>query len=104
MRGELMRLSSQKRQDEPVLTKFAVDVRAGLGKSGQKSLPSKYLYDDLGTALFEAITVLPEYGLTRAGLRLLERYAGELARRCGRVSVLAELGSGSGEKARRILK
>ena len=40
-----------------------------LRKVGQRELPSMYLYDELGTALFEAITLLPEYGLTRAELR-----------------------------------
>lgn len=78
-------------------------MRAGLAKTGQKELYSKYFYDDLGTALFEAITLLPEYGLTRADLRLLSKYAGELAERAGHLSVVAELGSGSGEKAYRIL-
>ena len=41
---------------------FAEDVRRGLSKRGQKELYSKYLYDDIGSALFDAITVLPEYG------------------------------------------
>ncbi|HET9321959.1 MAG TPA: L-histidine N(alpha)-methyltransferase [Bryobacteraceae bacterium] len=44
---------------------FIRDVQAGLGKSGQKELPSSYLYDEIGAALFEAITLLPEYGLAR---------------------------------------
>ncbi|HYR44076.1 MAG TPA: L-histidine N(alpha)-methyltransferase, partial [Terriglobia bacterium] len=44
-----------------------------------------------------------EYGLSRADLRLLDRHADELPERCGRLSTIAELGSGSGEKARRIL-
>ena len=44
---------------------FASDVRAGLTRTGQKELPSKYLYDDVGSALFEVISRLPEYGLTR---------------------------------------
>ena len=44
---------------DPV-AQFVSDVRAGLGKNGQKELPSKYLYDPLGFALFEAITLLPE--------------------------------------------
>ncbi|HKZ52579.1 MAG TPA: L-histidine N(alpha)-methyltransferase, partial [Candidatus Acidoferrales bacterium] len=57
---------------------LAADVRAGLSKDGQKELPSKYFYDDLGTALFEVITLLPEYGLTRAEERLLRRRAPEL--------------------------
>jgi uncharacterized SAM-dependent methyltransferase len=82
---------------------FETDVRSGLSKSGQKELYSKYFYDDLGTALFEAITLLPEYGLTRADVRLLQTHAGDLAARAGNVSVIAELGSGSGEKAREIL-
>jgi len=42
---------------------FADDVRAGLSRPGQKELPSKYLYDDVGSALFEVISHLPEYGL-----------------------------------------
>lgn len=78
-------------------------MRAGLTKPGQKELYSKYFYDDLGTALFEAITLLPEYGLTRADLRLLRNHARELPERAGNLSVVVELGSGSGEKAREIL-
>ena len=39
---------------------FAEDVSAGLGRPGQKELPSKYLYDDVGSALFEVITKLPQ--------------------------------------------
>jgi dimethylhistidine N-methyltransferase len=85
------------------VTEFEADVRAGLSKPGQKELYSKYFYDDLGTALFEAITLLPEYGLTRADLRLLREHARELPKRAGNSSVVVELGSGSGEKAREIL-
>ena len=48
---------------------FASDVRADLSKP-QKELHSRYLYDELGSALFEAITHLPEYGVTRADERL----------------------------------
>ncbi|MEE8257959.1 MAG: L-histidine N(alpha)-methyltransferase, partial [Acidobacteriota bacterium] len=43
-------------------SEFAADVQAGLGGSGQKTLPSKYLYDDIGSLLFEVICLLPEYG------------------------------------------
>src|SRR5262249_30397336 len=85
------------------VTEFERDVRAGLSKPGQKELYSKYFYDDLGTALFEAITLLPEYGLTRADLRLLREHARELPDRAGHPSVIVELGSGSGDKAREIL-
>jgi dimethylhistidine N-methyltransferase len=78
---------------------FAIDVRLGLTKEGQKEIPSKYLYDEVGSALFEVITVLPEYGLFRADERLLQRNADAIATALmpGRV-VVAELGSGSGRK------
>jgi len=83
---------------------FAGDVRAGLSKPGQKELLSKYLYDDVGSALFEVITVLPEYGLTRAGARLMRRHADEVVAGIpGRV-VVAELGSGSAKKTRWLLE
>ncbi len=85
------------------LIEFEADVREGLSKAGQKELYSKYFYDDLGTALFEAITLLPEYGLTRADVRLLRQNVRELARRVGKLAVIVELGSGSGDKAREIL-
>ncbi len=85
------------------LSEFESDVLSGLSRHPQKELYSKYFYDDLGTALFEAITLLPEYGLTRADMRLLRNHAGELPERAGNVSMIVELGSGSGEKAREIL-
>src|SRR5207245_568821 len=83
---------------------FASEVRAGLMKPGQKELPSKYLYDDVGSALFEVISVLPEYGLTRADERLLGRYASEIVERLPLPLMVAELGSVSGKKTRWILK
>jgi L-histidine N-alpha-methyltransferase len=82
---------------------FGEDVKAGLCRPGQKELPSKYLYDALGSALFDAITLLPEYGLTRADERLLTRYCRDIARRVAAGSIVAELGSGSGRKTRCIL-
>jgi dimethylhistidine N-methyltransferase len=83
---------------------FASEVRAGLTQSGQKELPSKYLYDDVGSALFEVISHLPEYGLTRADERLLQRHAGEIVERLDAPVAVAELGSGSGKKTRWILE
>src|SRR5437660_9214884 len=83
---------------------FAADVRTGLTKSGQKELPSKYLYDDVGSALFEVISVLPEYGLTRADERLLQRHASDIVGRLPSRVLVAELGSGTGKKTRWILK
>ncbi len=83
---------------------FAAEVRAGLTQRGQKELPSKYLYDDVGSALFEVISHLPEYGLTRADERLLQRHAGEIVERLDPPVAVAELGSGSGKKTRWILE
>lgn len=86
------------------LSQFAADVTAGFSGSGQKWISSRYFYDALGSSLFEAITLLPEYGLTRADERLLSSYADEIASRAGRVSTIAELGSGSGKKTKYILR
>lgn len=83
---------------------FATDVRSGLTRTGQKELPSKYLYDDVGSALFEVISHLPEYGLTRADERLLRRHASDIADRVGGPVAVAELGSGSGRKTRWLLE
>jgi dimethylhistidine N-methyltransferase len=75
-----------------------------LTKPGQKELPSKYLYDDVGSALFEVISLLPEYGLTRADARLLRRHAYDMVELLPRPVIVAELGSGSGKKTRWILE
>ena len=83
---------------------LAGDVRAGLLRSGQKELPSKYLYDEVGSALFEVISVLPEYGLTRADERLLRRHASDIVARLKPQVLVAELGSGSGKKTRWLLE
>jgi len=83
---------------------FAAEVRDGLTRAEQKELPSKYLYDDVGSALFEVISHLPEYGLTRADERLLQRHASEIVERLDAPVAVAELGSGSGKKTRWILE
>jgi L-histidine N-alpha-methyltransferase len=83
---------------------FASEVRAGLTRTDQKELPSKYLYDEVGSALFEVISVLPEYGLTRAGERLLRRHASDMVAQLPLPVVVAELGSGSGKKTRWLLE
>jgi L-histidine N-alpha-methyltransferase len=87
-----------------LVSEFAAEVRASLTKPGQRELPSKYLYDEVGSALFETICVLPEYGLTRADARLLEKHAGEIVGRLPSPIRVAELGSGSGKKTRWILE
>jgi len=87
-----------------VTYEFAADVRAGLTSARQKELPSKYLYDEVGSALFEVISHLPQYGLTRADERLLRRYASDIVERVGGPVAVTELGSGSGRKTRWLLK
>jgi L-histidine N-alpha-methyltransferase len=83
---------------------FAADVCNGLGREGQKKLPSKYFYDAVGSALFEAISLLPEYGLTRADERLLRAHSEEIVERIPSPALVAELGSGTGKKTRWLLQ
>ena len=88
-----------------VRVEFARDARVGLCTTGPKSLPAKYLYDAIGSALFETITHLPDYGLTRADKRLLRQCASTLPPRFQAAKVVvAELGSGSGSKTRFVLE
>lgn len=84
-------------------TKFAEEVRRGLTQPGQKTLPTRFLYDDLGSALFDAITALPEYGLTRADIRLLHRFAPTIGSLFPNVTDVVELGSGNGSKTPPVL-
>ena len=88
---------------ESAVADMAAEVRAGLSRS-QKELPSKYLYDEIGSALFEVICLLPEYGLSRAGARLLRLYAPEIVEKLPSPVIVAELGSGSGAKTRWVLE
>src|SRR5690349_23605902 len=87
---------------ERFLADFAADVRRDLALD-PKQLQSKYLYDDLGSSLFEAICRLPWYRITRAERRLLERHADDVihmstSRERGQQPMFVELGCGSGEK------
>jgi L-histidine N-alpha-methyltransferase len=78
------------------------DVLNGL-LSEHKWLPPKWFYDKTGSALFEEITRLPEYYPTRAERSILERSAAEVVELAG-CRVLVELGSGSSEKTRLLLR
>lgn len=78
-------------------------IRRGLTQR-PKRLPFECLYDELGSALFEAITNLPEYGLSRAGFRLFERHAGDVGALLPGPLDVVELGSGSGRKTRVLLE
>jgi dimethylhistidine N-methyltransferase len=86
----------------PFPSQFARDVIRGLSAS-RKVLPSMYLYDDVGSMLFEAICHLDVYKCTRAEKRILREHAEELAGLVPRNRVVAELGGGSGEKAAILL-
>ncbi|MBI3278484.1 MAG: L-histidine N(alpha)-methyltransferase [Acidobacteria bacterium] len=102
-----MRPSALLKTAEPLaapLSEFARDVRAGLLTAGQKRLPEKYLYDELGSVLFDAITLVPEYGLTRADERLLAAHAGAIARKLPKWLLIVELGCGSGRKTSSLLR
>jgi L-histidine N-alpha-methyltransferase len=68
-----------------------------------RQLPSRYLYDALGSALFDAICGLPWYGVTRAEARLLSAHRAEILARAGAISQVIELGAGNGEKLRALL-
>ena len=89
------------RRAAPLDASFASDVRRDLSLT-PKQLQSKYLYDALGSSLFEAICRLPWYRITRAERALLEQHAGTIVERLradsGAVPLVVELGCGSGEK------
>jgi L-histidine Nalpha-methyltransferase len=82
-----------------LLAEFAADVRRDLALA-PKQLQSKYLYDALGSSLFEAICRLPWYRITRAERALLARHASDIVRALGEddPAMIVELGCGSGEK------
>jgi dimethylhistidine N-methyltransferase len=78
------------------------EVLRGL-RTTPKTLPPKLFYDTTGAELFERITTLPEYYLTRAELEILQKRAGEIAELTGPGAVLVEYGSGAGVKVRLLL-
>ena len=87
--------------DAAIRAALADDVRAGLG-ARQKWLPPKYFYDAAGSALFERITRLPEYYLTRAEQSLLDAHAPAILDAI-RPNEIVELGAGSPAKVQRLL-
>ncbi|HEX8845239.1 MAG TPA: L-histidine N(alpha)-methyltransferase [Pyrinomonadaceae bacterium] len=83
---------------------FAEDVRAGLSSESKRLFP-KYFYDALGSQLFEAICLLPEYYPTRAENEILKRHAAEIVCELdGPTISLMEFGSGSASKTRLIIE
>lgn len=85
------------------LANLADDVRKGLTAQPKRFLP-KYFYDELGSQLFEAICLLPEYYLTRAENEILQRYSDEIVASVEGQKTLVEMGSGSASKTRLVIE
>ena len=104
--GELFpvseRFSLYRSPERAGVDSFGDDVRAGLC-APRKYLMPKYFYDELGSALFEAICALPEYDLTRTEADILERFAPEMSAALGEPVEIVEFGSGSARKTRALL-
>lgn len=86
----------------PRASRFREDVIEGLQLT-QKTLVPKYFYDEVGSALFEAICALPEYYPTRTELALMEAHATAMAERLGPRCALVEFGSGASRKSRLLI-
>ena len=89
-------------EDDATASGFAADALEGLG-AAQKTLPCQYLYDARGSALFEAITDVPEYYPTRTEIGILESSVGDIVAETPSGSVLVEFGSGSSRKTEILL-
>src|SRR5438094_7495149 len=90
-------------RDAASVAQFVGDVHYYLIQT-PRQLPSRYFYDELGSALFEAICRLPWYGITRAEFRLLAAHGRDVFRRMASLSTVVELGSGSGDKLRLLIE
>ena len=87
---------------EPDDKDFLSAVIDGLSAT-QKSLPSKFFYDEAGSQLFDQICQLEEYYPTRTELLILDQFKDEMAALCGNHCHLVELGSGSSIKIRTLM-
>jgi L-histidine Nalpha-methyltransferase len=92
-----MRRSAAPNLTDATTRAFAEDVAYYLTLS-PRQLPSRYLYDELGSSLFEAICRLPWYAITRTEQRLLRAHRQTIFDQLGPVSTIVDLGPGSGEK------
>jgi dimethylhistidine N-methyltransferase len=100
--GVPARLTLHHRDQRDPQREFSDDVARGLG-SFPKRLPPKYFYDATGSLLFERITELPEYYLTRTETAILATHGAAIVEAAGRGLTLIELGSGSSTKTRLLL-
>ena len=87
---------------KPAAPRVQEEVSAGLNQR-QKTLPPKYFYDEHGSLLFDEITTLPEYYLTRTEIGILKKRSAEFAHALKKGSWLLEYGVGSGNKSRILL-
>jgi dimethylhistidine N-methyltransferase len=87
----------------PESSDFLADVLAGLS-SNPRTLPCKYFYDERGTALFQKISELPEYYITRTEIDILDRHRHDIASLLGPSVELIGLGTGSGTKTRVLIE
>jgi len=92
-----MQLSVAREKARLEAKQFSSDVEYYLALT-PRQLPSRYFYDALGSALFEAICHLPWYGVTRAEQRLLVAHGREILAALDPVAALVELGPGNGGK------
>lgn len=90
-------------ESAPHLDQLRRDVLEALGRRPQKELPTQYLYDARGSALFDRICELPEYYPTRTELAIMEQHVAAMARGVGERALVIEYGSGSSIKTRRLL-
>src|SRR3954468_14422127 len=91
------------KQPDAAASTIADDVLQGL-TSSPKTLPPRLFYDAAGSRLFEQITGLPEYYLTRTERGILEKHAGEIVRAAGTPLTLIELGAGTAAKTEVIVE
>jgi len=82
---------------------FRQEILRGLQRKPQKTTPAMYLYDERGSELFERITELEEYYLTRTEQAIMWKAAGDIRRRLGPQCLVIEYGSGNSAKTRRLL-
>jgi len=86
-----------------IFSPLAEEVLEGLSDS-PKRLPPKLFYDSRGSRLFEQITELPEYYLTRTERAIFQEYAGEIVQQAGSNLTVIELGAGSASKTRILVE
>ncbi|WP_072394399.1 L-histidine N(alpha)-methyltransferase [Hyphomicrobium sp. CS1GBMeth3] len=102
MRAGAVAISNLVRDRESGESEFAAAVVHGLSQK-PKSLPSRFFYDARGSVLFEMITRLPEYYLTRTETAILDAHATEMVDGLPSHGVLVEFGSGSSLKTEILL-